>query len=280
MAAVMAMSGKPNSGFTRDRDKLTEAVASLREQRVYRPVGRACPDVSYYQADLILNKNDTQAFETAVQEAFACANLDPKMRNVAENMARTSAQQALTFGDQGTRVSLEVIRLIVKKMATLPGQHTIILVSPGFLAASPELMTEKSEIMDTAAQANVTISAMDARGLYTTEIDASESGSAGSPMATQMKSQMHKNSMTTNEDVMAELADGTGGTYFHNSNDLSGGLQKLTAGPEYLYLLEFAPHDNKQDSSYHRLKVKVDQAGVNVKARQGYFTPKPTKKKS
>ena len=45
--------------------------------------------------------------------------------------------------------------------------------------------------------------------------------------------------MSSNEDVMAELAEGTGGTYFHNSNDLEGGFQKLTAAPEYVYSSSF-----------------------------------------
>ena len=183
------------------------------------------------------------------------------------------------MGEQGTRVTLDVIKLVVKKMATLPGQHSLILVSPGFLSVTTEAMTAKSEIMDMAAQANVTISALDARGLYTTAMDASESN-VGGPRVTQMKSTYKQGSMSSDEDVMSELADGTGGTYFHNSNDLSGGLRKLTQAPEYLYLLEFSPQDTKQDGSYHKLKVKVDQDGLKLQARRGYFAPKPNKKRS
>ena len=84
--------------------------------------------------------------------------------------------------------------------------------------------------------------------------------------------------MTLNENVMAELADGTGGTFFHNSNDLEGGFKKLTEAPEYLYLLEFSPKDVKQDGSYHALKVKVNQDGLKLQARRGYFAEKPSKK--
>lgn len=278
MAAVVSMSGSTNSGMIRDRAKLAEAIMNLREVRTYRPLGRPCPDVSYYQADLIQNKNDTRALEAAVQEAFACANLDPSMRAAAEQMARQSSSQALIFGDHGTRVTLQVIRAVVKKMGTLPGQHLLILVSPGFLSMTPEALTEKSEIMDMAAQANVTISALDARGLYVADVDASQSA-GGPPIVSQMKSQYQRDSMSANEDVMAELADGTGGTYFHNNNDLGAGFHALTQSPEFIYLLEFAPHDVKQDGAYHRLKVKVNQEGVKVQARRGYFAPKSSKKK-
>jgi hypothetical protein len=62
----------------------------------------------------------------------------------------------------------------------------------------------------------------------------------GSSQTSQLKFQYRRGSMSLSEDVMAELADGTGGTYFHNSNDLEGGFERLTAAPECLYLLEFS----------------------------------------
>jgi VWFA-related protein len=277
MAAVLSTSGQTNSGMTRDQAKLAAAIMSLREQRIFHP-GRLCPDVSYYQADLILNKFDPNALSVAAQEAIVCASLDPRMISVAEEMARSAAGESLRLGEQGTRTSLKMLELVVKKMGALPGQHTLILVSPGFLSLTPEALTDKSEIMDIAAQSNVTISALDARGLYTSDFDASEPG--GPSRVVQSKSKFHRESLSADEDVMAELADGTGGTYFHNSNDLDAGFRKLTLAPEYLYLLEFTPQDVKQDGSYHRLKVKVDESGLKLQARRGYYAPRASKKKS
>jgi hypothetical protein len=129
-----------------------------------------------------------------------------------------------------------------------------------------------------AAQSNVTISAVDARGLYTTVLDAGER-SAGSALAERTTSQNHAASSALSEEVMAELVDGTGGTYFHNSNDLQGGFQALTAVPEYVYLLELSLQNVKQDGSYHPLKVKVDKEGLTLKARPGYFAPRAGKPK-
>jgi len=76
------------------------------------------------------------------------------------------------------------------------------------------------------------------------------------------------------EDVMAELANGTGGSFFHNSNDLKGGLASLTAAPECLYVLQISLGDLKPDGTYHRLQVKVDREGEQLQARRGYFAPK------
>ncbi|MGA8312408.1 MAG: VWA domain-containing protein, partial [Terriglobales bacterium] len=146
------------------------------------------------------------------------------------------------------------------------------------LILTPESRAEESQIMDMAAQSNMTVSALDARGLYTTEINASER-SKGSAQTSQLKTEYRRSSMSLNENVMAELADGTGGTYFHNSNDLEGGFKRLAAGPEYLYLLEFSLKGVKQNGTYHRLKVRVDQDGLRLQARRGYFAPKPAKHK-
>jgi VWFA-related protein len=242
---------------------------------------RECPDLDYYRADLIQNRHDNTAFDAAVRDALSCASLDFKIyRNVAEGMVRTIASRVLTAGDSDVHATLGFVKELIRRMSGLPGQRTLILVSPGFLTVTPEAMSAKSEIIDFAAQCNVTINALDAKALYTTEIDASERG-AGSEyaLATGNESQSRRESLSLSENVMAEFADGTGGTYFHNSNDLAGGLQNLTAAPEYIYLLEFSLEHVKPDGSYHRLKVKVDRDGLQLKARRGYFAPMPEKDK-
>ncbi|HYW65742.1 MAG TPA: VWA domain-containing protein [Candidatus Dormibacteraeota bacterium] len=280
MAAVVSTSGT-NSGLTRDRATLQEAVMKIKSQNHDQHTQRDCPDLDYYRANLIQNGHDNAAFEAAVRDALSCANLDPKIyTHVAEGMVRTAASRILTAGDSDVHTTLGFVKELIRRMSGLPGQRTLILVSPGFLTITPEAMSAKSEIIDYAAQCNVTINALDAKALYTTEIDASERG-AGSEysLAAGNESQSRRESLELSENVMAEFADGTGGTYFHNSNDLAGGLQNLTAAPEYVYLLEFSLEHVKPDGAYHRLKVKVDRDGLQLKARRGYFAPMPEKDK-
>jgi VWFA-related protein len=276
MAAVVSTSGT-NSGLTRDHAKLQEAVMKIQSRNLDQHSQRECPDLDYYRADLIQNRHDNTAFDAAVRDALTCANLDPKIYlHVAEGMVRTVASRVLMAGDSNVHTTLEFVKELIRRMSGLPGQRTLILVSPGFLTVTPEAMGAKSQIIDFAAQCNVTINALDAKALYITEIDASERG-AGSEyaLATGNESQSRRESLSLSENVMAEFADGTGGTYFHNSNDLAGGLQNLTAAPEYVYLLELSLEHVKPDGSYHRLKVKVDRDGLQLRARRGYFAPKP-----
>ncbi len=147
------------------------------------------------------------------------------MASVATQMAESATRRAVLVGEQNFRTNLNFLKLVVSKMGALPGQRIIILVSPGFLTPNAEAMTLKSEVLDVAAQSNVVINAIDARGLYTTNLDVSERG-GGSPMAAQLMNQHRQASMAANEDAMAELADGTGGTFFHNNNNLEAGPQR------------------------------------------------------
>ena len=276
MAAIVSMSGKINSGLTTDRAQLQAAIMKMQPQNLYRMTGSDCPNIDYYHADLIENRRNSAALEAAIDEVMSCSpGID--MRDVARRLVEAAAIRTLAIGEQDVRVTFASVREIVRKMAALPGQTLLILVSPGFLLM-PETRAEESQIMDLAVQSNVIVSALDARGLYTTEIDASEM-IKGSAQTAQLKSEYRRNTMSLNENVMAELAHGTGGNYFHNSNDLEGGFKQLTAAPEYLYMLEFSIKDVKQDGRYHRLKVKTDQKGLILQSRDGYFAPNPPKKK-
>jgi VWFA-related protein len=277
MAAVVSMSGS-NSGLTHDLATLQEAVKKLKLQQLYRHDERACPNIGFYQADLILNKHDPSALELAEADFVTCAALVGASPRMVESMVRSVAEQSLTNGEHDVSASLRTVGEFVKKMGNLPGQRTLILISPGFFTMTPDALAEKSLVLDSAARANVTISAIDARGLYTTGIDASErGGSSSQDLITGQHAEFHAETMNRNEDVMAELADGTGGTFFHNNNDLAGGFKSLTQAPEYVYLLEFSPKEVKADGAYHTLKVRVNRHDLKLQARRGYFAPKPDK---
>jgi VWFA-related protein len=277
IAAVLSTSGI-DSGFTFDHNGLEKTILSLKVNQLYQHDPNDCPNVDYYQGDLIVNKQDPMALAAATDDALKCANLDPKMYRVAENLAIAAARRAVENGDQDARVTLDFLRSTVRKMDALPGQRVLILVSPGFLSASAEALTLKSYLLDAAAQSNVTISAIDARGLYITEPGASQRDSHDA-FATKMQDQYRHSSLGSSGDVMAELADGTGGTYFHNNNDLAAGFSRLLSAPTYLYLLAFSPVNVKPDGRYHELKVKLNQHGLWLQARRGYSAPKPEQTK-
>jgi VWFA-related protein len=286
IAVVVSTSEKTNSGWTRDPAKLRAAIASLEAQRVYRPDDTECPKIDYYQADLIVNKDDAAALADAVAQIVSChpalgatpakpddvANLGLAQQDTPTLMAKAAANRVLSLGRRDIQVTYGTMTQILGRMATLPGQRVLILVSSGFPELQQELWAGESQILDLAARSNVTISALDARGLYTTSLTASDHNSMGSP-------HFRSNAMASAGNTMAELADGTGGSLFHNSNDLDAGLKGLIEAPEVVYVLELSLDNVKPDGNYHSLKVNVDRQGVQLQARRGYFMPTPKKSK-
>ena len=287
MAAVVSISGRVNTGLTRDPAKLQDALMNLQPQGLYQAAAAECPDIDYYEADLIENKHDPVAIQDANRKFANCNPAVSRPQDVgggsnlptAENLVDAAANQALNMGHQDVQSTYASIGQFVLRMAQLPGLRTLILVSSGFLNIERDSLNTESRIIDLAVRSNVTISSLDARGLYTTELTASERSPALSGPSLLVNSDYRRSSMRLAENPMAELADGTGGTYFHNSNDLNTGLKELTEAPMCVYLLELPLDGVKQNGTYHTLKVKVDREGVQLEARRGYFMPKPQKQK-
>jgi len=284
MAAVVSISGSVNTGLTRDRAKLQDAIAKLQSRSLFLSEAMDCPRIDYYQADLIENKHDPVAIQDATRKFANCnpavsrpQDLQGQNATVAENLIESAASHALSLGRQDALSTYALIANLVRRMAPLPGQRTLILVSSGFLNIERDSLSAESRLIDIAAQSNVTISTLDSRGLYTTEMTASEKSPALSGPSLQVNSDYHRSSMRLAENTLAEMADGTGGTYFHNSNDLNAGLKELTETPACIYVLELSLDGVKPNGSFHGLKVKVDRKDTTLEARRGYFIPKPEK---
>lgn len=80
-------------------------------------------------------------------------------------------------------------------------------------------------------------------------------------------------SVATNQQVLAALAEGTGGFTIFNTNDLLGGLEKIGREQNEFYVLGYAPPDTPEGSC-HTLKVKMNQGGLHVRSRSGYCNVK------
>jgi VWFA-related protein len=82
-------------------------------------------------------------------------------------------------------------------------------------------------------------------------------------------------SVVPNQQVLYQLAQGTGGFVITNSNDLLGGLQRIAREQTQYYVLGYTPAAS-DEGSCHILKVKVERGGTVARWRTGYCNSKPT----
>jgi VWFA-related protein len=284
-AAIFTTSGQTTLDFTDDRAKLRETLANIRPHPGRIRSGSDCPDLTYYMADQIEQSAgggviQGSVLDVTVQEIMRnCPPPSPQVTpqeqqqalQQAQLQAMTEARRVVNLGDRDTRMALGVLKDVIRRIALMPGRRSIILVSPGFMLQA-EHHFDETELMDRAIRASTTISSLNARGLYTLTPggDASQRGSVDP-----LKVQYQRESALAEDSILAELADGTGGTYFHNNNDLLKGFEQLATPPEFVYLLGFTAQSLKFDGSFHALKVSLKAAnGLGVQARRGYYAPR------
>jgi VWFA-related protein len=274
-AGVFTSSGIGILDFTDDRAKLREALANLRPRPRTTSGEHDCPPLTPYEAYLIDEQHDPVMSGVAAQEYIVCAcNGNPRICSDADMEVKMKARMAWGSNQVHSRQSLQVLASVVRRLASLSGQRSILWLSQGFLAF--DLRSDLSELIDRAVREHVVISALDTRGLWVDVPggDASEPTPlvSGSLLAT-LYGYRHAGKQM-NEDVMADVAHDTGGVFVHDTNDYDGGFRKAGALPEFSYLLAFSPQNLKYDGKFRKLKVElVNARGLSVQARNGYFAP-------
>lgn len=267
-AAIFTTSGQTTLDFTDDRTQLHATLLRLQPRPIGRGLGQGCPDISYYQADLIINKNDPQATLAAIQDTLVCSPGTPL--TAAAAMVQGVGASVLSAGDHESRISLGLLSDVVRNVSRKPGQRSVVLVSPGFI--TPQLEYEYTEIIDRAVRSQVVVNTLDARGLYVPT-------PFGDPTLTRAppggKLLIDSAADSAQADLLAVLADGTGGVFFHNNNDLDEGFRRVAETPAYSYVLAFVPQNLKLDGSFHSLKVTLkNPQKLTLQARRGYYAPK------
>src|SRR3989475_294597 len=76
-------------------------------------------------------------------------------------------------------------------------------------------------------------------------------------------------SASTNQQILAALAEGTGGFTIFNTNDLLAGLERIGREQNEFYILGYVPSDTPEGSC-HTLKVKLNRGGLLARSRSGY----------
>jgi VWFA-related protein len=275
---IFSTSGQMKQEFTNDKEALKKALHGLASRPILGKinVGSTCPEVTYYMADQYINQHNQEVLDTATHEALECNFQNkPHLAGAAKSQAESLLKQQFAAGNADNEASYRRMEEVMRGMSRKPGERVVILVSPGFLLAS--LFSEEMGIIDRACRAGVVINTLDARGLFNPGIAADD---ISKPVSDTLSARVYKANyrqaaQIEADTVLRDVAEATGGTFFHNSNDLAGGMQQLGAAPEASYLLGYSPENPKIDGKYHLIKVVLTgKKKYDVEARHGYYAPK------
>jgi VWFA-related protein len=186
------------------------------------------------------------------------------------------------------RVTLGAMEAIANHLSGIPGRKNLVWVSGGFpfsvgttdpeawksgLAGRDREMTtfrgQADRVTRLFNQANIVIYPVDAGGLAmdTAFKDATQGQAQGQrPLPVGLRDEAR-----SSHETMEELASGTGGRAFYNSNDLSGAIERAVADADATYTLGFYPDADDLDGKFHNLTVKTRREGVRLRFRKGYI---------
>jgi VWFA-related protein len=255
--------------FTADVPTLRQAIEAVNPHVRYSDELHECAPIRAYEAYLIANHQDAPLLRAKAAELAACnhTQMDSALRAAESKAAAIWAHVSANTDD-----TLRSVATVVAAVGRMPGQRLVLLTSSGFVSGGKE--QELQALSSVALHNGVIVSGMDLRGLYTVM----PGGDASTPKYARRMSmpeiQIQARVEDAKDDGMAMLASATGGSFFHNNNDLALGFHRLGALPEVIYVLGFSPGEAVTDGKYHQLKVRLTGGHHgSVEARNGYYAP-------
>jgi len=272
--SVFTTSGQVQQDFTDDRKKLDQAIQQILPRSLAQNSVADCPPMTLQEAHMIAEESDDLALQVAIQDYINCSGASGLgAAQTAKNVVSAAAESVLNLAETEQQRTYQSLLALIRRMSVLPGQRVIVMMSPGFFVL-PSMFQPGGEVIERATKENVVINTIDARGLYVSSVyDASNIATTASvsPLKTQYTMREEQSHFTS----LADLADGTGGVFFHDRNDIDQGLLQAAGEPEVSYVLGFTPQNLKLDGKYHTLKVSLTNGQkLSLQARRGYFAPR------
>lgn len=278
----------PYAPFTKDRETLQKALDTI-ETRASTTFGME-PE---RKARIENNAATTQQQADAAGGGGANQGSSGAAAQLAQMEADMMAGfEALDRDEQGY-ASVNGLFAIIGAMRQLPGRKSLVLFSEG-VAIPPAVHRLFLGVIDAANRANVSIYTMDAAGLRTDSEQAkirdqvNRAGKRGltsyAPGRETSGNQPLTKALELNEDVLrqdphtglGELAQGTGGLTFDNTNNLRTGFDRVESDLRNYYLIGYTPTNSTYDGTFRKIEVKVNRPGLTVAARKGYFAVRDT----
>ena len=187
---------------------------------------------------------------------------------------------------QNARSMLDSLRKLSDFMAGLHGRRkALVLVSEGIdydiynlfdnNSAASDIISYTRDSIAAATRANVSIYAVDPRGLMTPGSELIEaSGAVIDEPNLGLGLQSSIDELRLSQDSLRELAEETGGFATVNRNNVDEAFDRIVAENSSYYVLGYYPANDKRDGRFRKIEVRVTRPGVTVRARRGYVAPR------
>jgi VWFA-related protein len=261
--------------FTQDKEVLRSAIARLSAS----PESRRDSLYTPYLAARV-EQEAPYALDTAMNIVMGEERLpeDPQFRDIVASIARARAREIISEATYRRRVTLMTLKAVADRLAEMPGQRLIMLLTDGFTMLDNAGVIDSSDLQAASSRASrsgVVVYSFGAKGLATLSIfDATRRGTFNPDpgLANRIVSFASAGDREL-EAGPARIAKETGGESFFTTNDLGGALQKSLEENGVYYSLSYysSGHDDKK--AFHSVRVRIKgHPEFRVRTQHGYLT--------
>jgi len=170
---------------------------------------------------------------------------------------------------------LEALRSVAGQLGGIDQKKSLIYFSSGMDRTGIENQAELRAAINAANRANLSIYAMDIRGLQAI-VPGGEAQNASlrgtSPFSGAAMRSAYNSNFTTQE-TLVTLSGDTGGRAFLDSNDFSRVFTGVQQDTSTYYILGYHSNNPARDGRYRRITVRLNRTDVKVDFRRGYYAP-------
>ena len=206
---------------------------------------------------------DPEAVATAATEAEA-ASAD----------ASTTTTEADAFQEFNNDVRLRALKTVCQELTPIQQKKALLYFSAGMRRSGDDNQIELRSATSTCNRGNVSIYAVDTRGLQAVAAGggASSRGNGGSLLTGRGMGGFQQ--LNQSQETLTTLAADTGGRAFTATNDFGDAFARVQGDLAAYYLLGYSSTNPAKDGKFRRIQVRVnrpDLKSVRIEARPGYY---------
>ena len=218
----------------------------------------------------------------APQQSHQIAELDRvltvgflrQFRSLVAQLARARDRRTIVLISDGFQIEPGREALALVNAFFPPASHCFVpsdvFCPPNDMQSTSRMAEELEPILQLAAAGNITIDTVDSRGLYGQK--AFDASNPGNPVTVDgAVGRADRDAASSKGNTLAEIAETTGGTAFHDSNDLFAGLQRAFADGRDYYTIAYVSGNADFDGKFRAIAVKVRDPKAVVNAKRGYW---------
>src|SRR6266702_6087696 len=175
-----------------------------------------------------------------------------------------------------TDLRLQALSTIAKNLAGIDQKKSILYFSSGMTKTGVENQAQLRAAVNAAVRSNVSIYAVDSRGLEAMPPGggASSASLRGVSSYSGAAVQTDLDSNFASQETLVTIANDTGGKAFLDSNDFSKAYAKVQADSETYYVLGYRSSNANKDGHFRHIQVKLNRKDVMLEYRLGYYGPR------